>query len=184
LRKTLGLERPYLLAVGTIEPRKNLSFLVDVFEALNVEDLDLVIAGKPGWKCEPIFKRLEDSCRADRIRYVNHVPDAGLPALYAGAELMVVPSLYEGFGFPPLEAMACGTPVLSSAGGSLPEVLGAAALVVPGFERDCWKEAIERLLGDSGLRDRLIRAGLERAARFRWETTARKTWELYRSLAA
>lgn len=184
LRKTLGLDRPYLLTVGTIEPRKNLDFLVDVFEDLDVPGLELVVAGKPGWKCGPILERFRTSRCADRIRYVRYVPDKGLAALYGGAELVLVPSLYEGFGFPPLEAMACGTPVVSSEGGSLPEILGQAALIVPGFEVDSWKEAIEALLSDSARREAMIRAGIGQAALYRWEKTARKTWDLYRSLTS
>jgi glycosyltransferase involved in cell wall biosynthesis len=184
LRKSLGLERPYLLTVGTIEPRKNLPFLVDVFERLAGTDVDLVIAGMPGWKCEPILARFADSRRADRIRYVQYVPDGGLAALYAGAELFVVPSFYEGFGFPPLEAMACGTPVVSSAGGSLPEVLGDAALVLQGFDADHWAAEVGQLLSDSLRRKALATAGVAQAARYRWETTARQTWDVYRGVQA
>lgn len=186
LRRTLGIERPYLLTVGTVEPRKNLSFLVEVFERLEgvdaARDFDLVIAGMPGWKYEPILARFRESRRAGRIHYVQYVPDGGLAALYAGAECFVVPSFYEGFGFPPLEAMACGTPVVSSAGGSLPEVLGDAAVVLDGFDPDHWAGVIASLPGDSARRSALVSAGLARAAGFRWETTARQTWEVYRGL--
>jgi len=182
LRRKLGIDRPYLLTVGTIEPRKNLSFLVDVFERMQDRDLDLVVAGMPGWKCEPILARFADSPLADRIHYVQYVPDGGLAALYAGAELFVVPSHYEGFGFPPLEAMACCTPVVSSCGGSLPEVLGDAACVLAGFDADHWAAEISSLLADSDRLGALVAAGIARAASYRWDTTARQTWDVYRGV--
>ena len=187
LREKTGLERPYILAVGTIEPRKNLKFLVDVFERLGAdsatEGLDLVIAGAPGWRCDDILARFETSPRASRIHYMRYVPDGQLAALYTGAAVLAVPSHYEGFGFPPLEAMACGTPVVSSAGGSLPEVLGDAALVVPDFAPDAWRAALGRAANDAGLRAKLRPAGMARAATFRWEKTAAETWRVYRGEA-
>lgn len=187
LREKAGLERPYILAVGTIEPRKNLKFLVDVFERLAAdsatEGLDLVIAGAPGWRCDDILARFETSPRASRIHYMRYVPDGQLAALYTGAAVLAVPSHYEGFGFPPLEAMACGTPVVSSAGGSLPEVLGDAVLVVPDFDPDAWRTALGRAANDAGLRAKLRPAGMARAATFRWEKTAAETWRVYRGEA-
>ena len=186
MRETLGLSRPYLLAVGTVEPRKNLGFLVDVFERLAddpaTRDLDLVVAGMPGWKCEPIFARFRDSPRAARIRYVRYVPDGMLSALYTGAAAFVVTSHYEGFGFPPLEAMACGTPVVSSSGGSLPEVLGEAAIVLRGFDADDWAHALAGLLSNDSRLASLRTDGPAWAARYRWERTARETLAVYRSL--
>ena len=187
LRETLGLARPYLLAVGTIEPRKNLPFLVDVFERLGADpatrDLDLVVSGMPGWKCEPILARFRDTPRADRVHYVRYVPDGALAALYTGAAAFVVGSRYEGFGFPPLEAMACGTPVVSSAGGSLPEVLGDAALVLPDFDADDWAHALVGLFSHPERLEALRAAGPAHAARFRWERTARETLAVYHSLS-
>ncbi len=180
--RRLGLDRPYLLTVGTLEPRKNLPFLIDVFEHLRGWDGDLVIAGMPGWKCEPILDRIRNSPAAARIRYLEYVAEDDLPALYAGAWLFVVTSFYEGFGLPPLEAMACGTPVVSSAGGSLPEVLGSAAVIVTGFDRDAWTGAIEALLADSERRRALSSAGLRQAATFAWRDTARRTFDVYRQV--
>jgi len=182
LRQRLGLTRPYLLTVGTIEPRKNLPFLVEVFERLNQPDLELVIAGMAGWKCEPIFERFRNSSLAERIRYLEYVPDGSLAALYSGAEFFVVPSHYEGFGFPPLEAMACGTPVVSSSGGSLPEVLGAAACVMPDFEVAHWSDAIGALLQDTQRKAKLAAVGLQQSAGYRWEKTAQETWQVYREV--
>ena len=187
LRAKAGLERPYILAVGTVEPRKNLGFLVDVFERMGgdsaLEGFDLVVAGMPGWRCAGILRRFETSPRASRIHYMRYVPDGSLAALYTGAAVLAVPSHYEGFGFPPLEAMACGTPVVSSSGGSLPEVLGDAAVVVPDFDPAAWLAALGRAATDNGLRTRLKSAGMARAATYRWERTAAETWRVYRGEA-
>ena len=182
-RRALGLERPYLLMVSTIEPRKNIAFLVEVFEQMEKFDGDLVIAGARGWKFEPIFERIAASKRAARIRHVDYVADAQLPALYAGADLFLFPSRYEGFGFPPLEAMACGTPVVSSRGGSLPEVLGDAAEYVETFDARAWADRAMKLLGDGTLRAARVRQGLERARAFSWDEAARQTWAVYRRVA-
>ncbi len=182
MRRALNLNRPYLLFVGTIEPRKNIPFLVDVFERLESFDGDLVLAGMRGWKYEPILERMKRSRRAVSIRYLEYVDEQWMPALYAGSELFLFPSLYEGFGFPPLEAMMCGTPVLSSTAGSLPEVLGDAAEWAPQFDPELWKNRVETLLGDDTRRETLRKAGRAQAGRYRWADTARKTWEVYRKV--
>ncbi len=184
MRKVYGLERPYLLFVGTLEPRKNIPFLIECFEQMHSFDGDLVIAGMQGWKVEPIRERMRTSSRRQNIRYVQYVDEQWLPALYAGAEIFLFPSLYEGFGFPPLEAMRCGVPVLSSRAGSLPEVLGEAACYVNDYDANAWAQTAANLLDDSDRRDTLIRAGKEQAARYQWEQTARKTWDLYREAAS
>lgn len=183
VRARYGLVRPYLLNVGTIEPRKNLALLLDVFERLSGFDGDLVLVGALGWKFEGILQRIAVSPRRDRVRHLGYVDDEELQALYAGAELFVFPSFYEGFGWPPLEAMACGTPVVSSSGGALPEILGDAAECVPGFDADEWTVRVAALLADSGRRNVLVERGLERARQFDWNETARKTWEVYRAVA-
>ncbi|MGI6494945.1 MAG: glycosyltransferase family 4 protein [Kiritimatiellia bacterium] len=186
-REKTGIAAPYLLTVGTIEPRKNLAFLVEVFERMEhdsaLSDLDLVIVGKPGWNCDGILARFRESRRAARIHHLDRVPDRLLGAAYTGAEAFVFPSRYEGFGFPPLEAMACGAPVVSSPGGSLAEVLGAAAVMVPSFDADDWVRAVAGVRTDAPARGRLVDAGFARAAQFRWETTARKTLAVYRGEA-
>lgn len=181
-RRILDLDRPYLLTVGTIEPRKNLPLLVEAFEQLKDFDGDLVVAGMTGWKFEPILDRIKTSSAASRIRLLSYVPDGELPGLYAGAAVFAIPSVYEGFGLPPLEAMACGTPVVSSRGGSLPEVLGDAAILVEEFNAGAWATALQSLLSDAALRTRLVAAGLRHAAQFTWRETARQTWNVYRQV--
>lgn len=183
-RKRLGLERPYILSVGTIEPRKNFGFLVDAFDRIKNPDVELVIVGRPGWKCEPIFEKFKNAKKASRIRHLASVEDADLAAIYAGAELYATTSLYEGFGFTPLEAMQCGTPVISSAGGSLGEVLSGAAFVLREFDLDRWTMALDGLLSDKRMRGDLKRMGFAQARKFRWEETARQTAEIYRLAAA
>jgi len=173
--------RKFLLTVGTLEPRKNYPFLIDVFDRLDF-DGDLVIAGGRGWKFDPILERVEQSPKKARIRILNYVGDDELETLYRDCSLFVFPSQYEGFGFPPLEAMARGIPVVSAATGSLPEVLGDAAELVEGFDAGDWAARITRVLADGNLRRDLAARGPLQAAKYTWAETARKTWELYRTL--
>jgi len=183
VRAERGLNRPYLLSVGTLEPRKNYAFLVEVFERLDRFDGDLVIAGRAGWKWEATAARIAASPKARRIHVLAPSDDAELCALYAGAEMFICASIYEGFGFPPLEAMACGTPVVVSDGGSLPEVCGEGARIIRGFDVDVWTAELGRLLGDGSLRRALVERGRGNLARFSWSETARRTWAVYRALA-
>lgn len=178
-----GLRRPYLLLVSTLEPRKNIPLLVEVFERLEDFDGELVLAGALGWKTDAILQRIRHSPRVERIRLLNYVEDRWLPALYSAASAFVFPSFYEGFGLPPLEAMACGTPVVCAPAGSLPEILGDAPLWVSGYDPDAWTESVRRVLREESLRAELRERGRRQAARFRWEETARQTWSVYRSLA-
>lgn len=183
-RRTLGLNRPYLLMVGTLEPRKNIPFLVKAFEAVNHPELELVLVGAPGWKTGPLLRAIEQSpCRA-RIRRLGGISDAELAAVYDGAALFVYPTRYEGFGFPPLEAMARGVPVLAARNSSLPEVLGDAPRWVDDFDASQWAAQIHDLLRDPAQRDSLRRAGLQQAARYTWDETARRTWKVYRHIFA
>jgi glycosyltransferase involved in cell wall biosynthesis len=177
-------DAPYLLTVGTLEPRKNIPLAIELFERMSWFHGRLVIAGMKGWKCQPILDRMLSSSRAPDIRYLEYVPDTRLPSLYAGATLFVFPSFYEGFGFPPLEAMACGTPVLSSAGGSLPEALGDGAVVLDSMDPERWAAEAQRLLHDATRRSVLVQRGLAKAASYTWAETARKTWDVYQRVAA
>ena len=183
MRDRLKLDRPYLLSVGTLEPRKNYPFLVEVFEQLDF-DGDLVIAGMKGWKTDGLLERCQSSPKRARIRLLEYVAEPDLAPLYSGAALFVIPSLYEGFGFPPLEAMQCGTPVVSAATGSLPEVLGDAAVLVNGFDLAAWTAAVTSALTDTTHRATLIERGYRQAAAYTWERTAQQTWAVYRSLGA
>jgi len=182
LRQKYKLERPYLLSVGTVEPRKNYTFLIDVFDQLDF-DGDLVIAGMHGWKYERFLERVARSKKRDRIRLMEYVAEEDLPALYSGAEVFLITSLYEGFGFTPLEAMQCQTPVISAATGSLPEVLGDGAALIEHFDPEAWKVVVENLLTDTGRRQALAKQGHAQTARYTWEKAARQTWSVYRSLA-
>lgn len=183
-RKRYGLSRPYILTVGTIEPRKNIPFLVDAFDRMRNKDCDLVVAGRPGWGCEEILAKMKSAARAADIRHLSEVGDGDLAALYAGADLYATTSLYEGFGFTPLEAMLCGTPVISSCGGSLEEVVSDAAFTLRQFSVDNWSRSLDGLLSDKRMLGDLRRRGFARARKFRWEETARQTAEIYRRLAA
>ncbi|HMP76239.1 MAG TPA: glycosyltransferase family 1 protein [Kiritimatiellia bacterium] len=178
------LARPYLLSVGTLEPRKNFPFLIEVFERMTKFDGDLVIAGRRGWKYQPVLSRIERSTRRSRIRLLEDVPEADLPALYAGAELFALPSFYEGFGFPPLEAMACGTPAVVSPGGALEETVGDGALVITSIDASRWANEMTNLLQAPALRDALRQRGADQAARYTWRETARLTWTAYEAARA
>ena len=182
VRNLYGLQKPFLLTVGTLEPRKNIPFLIDVFERLADFDGDLVIAGMKGWSYEPILARMRASKQAERIRYLEYVEDGLLSALYSGAELFVFPTIYEGFGFPPLEAMACGTPVVSSNAGPLPELLGSAAALVDGYLAGEWVEMLSGVLRDELKRNALRAKGLDQSAKFDWSKTAAETWKIYRKI--
>jgi len=182
----LGIRERYLLFLGTLEPRKNLPRLVEAFARMverSGRDEALVLAGNLGWESGPLLAAIEASGLAERIRRLGYVAAADLPALLSGAQLFVYPSLEEGFGFPPLEAMACGTPTVSSETTSLTENLLGAAELVPPEDVGALAAAMERMLVDKGLRAERRRRGLECAARFRWEHTAAQTIECYRALA-
>lgn len=183
-RRSQGLDQPYVLTIGTLEPRKNHQFLIQVFERMTSFNGLLVIAGMRGWNYAPILEHIRRSRRVRDIRYLEYVTDEDLPALYAGAELFLFPSLYEGFGFPPLEAMACGTPVIASAAGSLEEVLGNGASLIHEFNADHWAATAENLLTDTTARQTWIDKGRRQAALYHWPETARKTWDLYREVAS
>ncbi len=184
LRQRRGLDRPYLLMVGTLEPRKNIPFLISIFERLTHFDGDLVIAGRRGWKYEPILERIRASKRAAQIKLIEDLGEGELPTLYGGAELFVLPSLYEGFGFPPLESMACGVPAVVAPAGSLAEVCGEAALVIADYDADRWAIAVQRLLDHPSEREALRARGLAHAPTFRWSETARQTWKVYEGVLA
>ena len=175
VRARYGLAPDYLLHVGTLQPRKNLTPLMDATASLRARwpGLQLVLAGQPGWQAGPILAQAR--AHSDSVRLLDYVPDDDLRGLYSGARAFVFPSLYEGFGFPVLEAMACGTPVVCSNTSSLPEVAGKAALLVDPKNTAALASAIGRLLEDASLRERLIAMGLDQVRRFSWERAAQET---------
>ena len=182
-----GLPPRYVLAVGTLEPRKNLTTLLQVFARLRREggvdpELHLVLAGARGWLDEPIFRTVRSLGLEDAVRFPGFIDDDDLPAVYSRAALFAFPSLYEGFGLPLLEAMACGVPVVTSNISSMPEVAGDAAVLVDPRDADGLAAAIARVLRDEALRERLRAAGIARAREFSWEATARRTLDAYASL--
>ncbi len=178
----LALPQPYMLYVGTLEPRKNLSALVESYRRLietgGVKE-HLVLAGKLGWGYESLLKQIDTSSVRGQIHLAGYVSQEDLPAVYAGARLFVYPSLHEGFGFPPLEAMACGVPVISTRSSSLVENLEGAAELVPPNDSGALTEAMRQVLTDDGLWANRRTQGLERVTRYRWDETARTTVSSY-----
>jgi glycosyltransferase involved in cell wall biosynthesis len=185
VRRRLGLPAGYVLFVGTIEPRKNLELLIEAYCRLREgrDRHDLVIAGRLGWGYADLLELLKAPELQGHVHLLGYVDSADLPGLYAGATVLVYPSQVEGFGFPPLEAMATGTPVIASDTSSLTENLQGATELVPVGQVEALTSALHRLLGDEHARDRLRTAGLRRAADFRWERTARATLDCYEELA-
>ena len=182
-----GLRGGYLLALGSLQPRKNLPRLIRAYAGLRRHrpelNPQLVIAGRELWLTNEIFRELDaeigDAPWRSDIVFTGYVPDADLPALYRGASVLVYPSIFEGFGLPPVEAMACGTPVVTSQAGSLGEICGAAARYIDPFDVDSIERGIFDLLTDKAERMRLIGAGIERARQFDWNETAEKTLAVY-----
>lgn len=177
---------PYILCVGTLQPRKDLPTLVDAYRRLVTSEErpeHLVLAGQPGWGMRDLLRRLDAPALRGRVHLAGYVAQADLPRLYAGSRLFVFPSLEEGFGFPPLEAMASGVPTIASDTSAMAENLRGAAELVPPGDAAAWAAAMARLLHDEDARRQLRRRGLERAACFRWEDTARRTLDCYRALA-
>lgn len=181
LRARLGFgDTPYLLTVGTIEPRKNVDKLLRAFARVAPEVPHmLVVAGRWGWKTEQVREAARDPRLANRVRFLGRVDNTDLPALYSGADAFAFLSQDEGFGFPPLEAMACGIPVLVSTLGSLPEVVGTAALLVDPSSDEDSADALRRLCTDTGLRTRLATTGRTWVQQFTWERTALQTRAVY-----
>jgi glycosyltransferase involved in cell wall biosynthesis len=168
-----------VLSLGTIQPRKNYAALMEAFSALPERDVTLVIVGGKGWLYEDVFKAASGPDIQDRVLFPGFVDDADLPAFYNLAEFFVFPSLYEGFGLPPLEAMACGTPVITANNSSLPEVVGDAGLLVDAQDTDAIRDAMRQLLADSTLGKTLTERGLRRAREFTWTRAAESLLNTY-----
>ena len=193
VRRKYHLPEHFILGVGTLEPRKNYQRLVQAFaqlrqtcgagdRKLNTGEWRLVIAGGKGWLYQPFLRQLEESGLEHEVILLGRVPDEDLPALYSAATLFVFPSLYEGFGLPPLEAMACGTAVLCSRAASLPEVGGEAAGYFDPISVEEIAHAMYEVLVDKALQKEMRERGLRQANRFSWERTAKETMAVYRAV--
>jgi glycosyltransferase involved in cell wall biosynthesis len=178
---------PYIIYVGSINPRKNVDRLIRAFaHARRAHDLphQLLLVGEFGWQYDHVLAAIRKAALGDTIRVLGHVPAEDVPALISGAVCLAYPSLEEGFGLPVIEAMACGTPVLTSAASSLKEVARNAALLVDPTSEDAIAQALIRLIHDQALRDSLHAAGLARARDFEWKQVAAATIQVYRQVAA
>ena len=186
VQKKYNLPEKYILYLGTLEPRKNIIGLIKAFEKLKtspnpslsrgeLEKLKLIIAGSNGWLYKDIFKTVENSPAKDDIIFTGFIDDKDKSILYSQAVLFVYPSFYEGFGFPPLEAMTCGTPVITSNFSSLPEAVGNAAIMINPYNIDELYRAMKIVLNDDKLKDILVARGLKQAKKFSWQKCARET---------
>jgi len=179
-----GLPEKFILYLGNVEPRKNLIGLIRAYNDLRRRNpafsgVKLVIAGATGWKIKDIFKELYASDYQADIKFLGYIDKADKPALYSLCSVFAYPSFYEGFGFPPLEAMACGAPVVTSNVSSLPEIVGSATLIVDPYNTNAITTALEQVLTDDALAERLRRDGLEQVKRFNWANTAQRYLELF-----
>ena len=188
VRQTYGIKGEYMLSVGAIQPRKNLSRLVAAYARLRHAKPEgklpkLVLAGKCAWLYDETLRTIKELELCESVIVTGYVPEGDLPALYSGAVCFIYPSYFEGFGLPPLEAMQCGVPVIVGDRTSLPEVVGHAGVLVDPFDVDALATAIEKVLSDSVLRTELGVQGLARAKLFNWQETARQTLAVYRKAA-
>ena len=186
VRERYNLPEQYVLALGTIEPRKNLMTLFEAFKALLADgkhaELSVVVGGKQGWLFHETYRAVHERGLTGRVKFIGYVEDQDLPAVYTMARAMAFPSVYEGFGLPPLEAMACGVPVLCSNASSMPELVGDSALLLPPMDADAWAGALQRVLTDRALALDLRRRGPQQSAHYTWTRAARETREVYASL--
>lgn len=178
-----GVTGDFIFYVGNHGVNKNLKRLLEAFSRLKRKDCQLILAGKTDPRRKPLYDLVGTLGLEGRARFIGAVPEEDLRYLYSMAKLFVFPSLQEGFGLPPLEAMACGTPVAASTATSLPEVVGDAGVTFDPEDVDAMANAIELVLGSNGLREELSEKGLERAKKFSWKTAAEKTLKVYEEVA-
>ncbi|MCB9420619.1 MAG: glycosyltransferase family 4 protein [Ardenticatenaceae bacterium] len=172
----------YILCVGTVQPRKNYQMLIRAFRPVADQyPHNLIIAGGKGWLYDEMMAEVARQGLNGRVRFIGFVDDADLPALYSGADLLAMPSLYEGFGLPLLEAMACGVPVLSSNASSLPEVVGETAVTLPPHAQEAWSQTLLDLLANPNARQQMVAEGFRQSRQFTWEKSARQLLEIYAS---
>jgi glycosyltransferase involved in cell wall biosynthesis len=183
VRERYGIgQRPYILALSRLEPRKNFVRLIEAYHAVRQESNlphRLVIGGGKGWLYDAIFAKVQELGLTEHVLLPGFIPDADLPTLYNGAEFFAYPSLYEGFGLPILEALACGTPVLTANNSCLPEAAGPGAVYVDALDVDSIADAIQRLAENSALRAELSRKGRDHALMFTWQRSARQLLDAY-----
>ncbi len=185
VRKKYKLPGRYILFLGTLEPRKNVATLIRAYAALPAglkDEVRLVIAGARGWMNTPVHDTLEKLGLMERVTFTGYVDRTDLAALYSMAECFVYPSLYEGFGLPVLEAMACATPVITSKTSSMPEVAGSAARLIDPLDEEDLARALEEILENKELQGRMTAEGLEQAKRFSWERCAKETLDVYKKV--
>lgn len=180
VKERYGIQNDYILFVGTIEPRKNLVRLLKAYHRIRDDiEAQLLLVGTKGWRDREIYETYDQLRLSGRVKFLGYVPEQDLPYLYSGALFFVYPSIYEGFGLPPLEAISCGCPVISSRVSSLPEVLGEAAIYVDPEDEHQISEAILRLRGNPLERQRLSELGIAQAKKFSWEASAKMTLQVY-----
>jgi len=181
IRARYGLPGEFILGVGSVQPRKNIIRLIEAYASLLTrrELPPLVLAGRLAWLYNNSVSAAAKNRVAEHVRFLGFVPDEDLPPLYSAATVFVYPSFFEGFGLPPLEAMACGTPVITGDRTSLPEVVGDAGIMVDPYDVNAIANAIERLLADDALRSELSRRCIDRASKFSWQKTARQTLNVF-----
>ena len=182
VKKKYGIDGDYILFVGTIQPRKNLVRLIEAFSVAKKQSsnstINLVIIGKPGWMCEEIYEAPQKFGIGDKVKFLNYVSQDDLPVFYQNARCFVLPSLYEGFGLPILEAMACGCPVLASNSSSLPEILGRAGILVDPLSVEEIAKNLKLVIDSPQLQKTLAEKGLAQVKKFSWEKCARETLEV------
>ncbi len=184
VRQKYQLPEEFILFVGLVEPRKNVSLLVRAFKNLVDKGvrIPLVIAGKFGWGYDEVLRTVESLGLKDRVHFPGYIAQQDLPLVYNQASLFVYPTLYEGFGLPALEAMACGVPIVTTAISSLPEIVGEAGVLVPPDNLEALSQAMSIVLTDLSLREHLAEVGPERAAQFTWNRTAQETLQVYKQV--
>ena len=185
VKERYSIRRPYLLMVGTLEPRKNHALAFRALAQLKAEGWphSLVAVGGGGWLFDAVQRQVESLQLSDDVIFAGHVADADLPALYSGADCFLMPSLYEGFGIPVLEAMACGAPVVCSKVSSLPEVAGEAARFIEPLTAEGLADAVRQVLSHPKMADKMLSDGMRQAGRYRWQRAADETVQVYRAAA-
>ena len=184
IKKKYHIKQKYLLHIGTINPRKNLEFLIDIFAVLVKEEknMQLVITGKKGWYYEGLFSKVEKLGLENNVIFTGYIADEDKPVLYNGASIFLFPSIYEGFGLPPLEAMACGTPVICSNTSSIPEVVGDGGILLSPTDKLGWVRNVKYLLNNKKIMQRYAKKAIDQAQLFSWDRCANETIKIYEKL--